>query len=85
MADEHYDAIVIGTSQGGRFLPIELAKAGRKVALVERDQLGGVCVKQGVHSDQDDGRQRAPGLPGASRRRVRHRCWSGIGGPGRRA
>ena len=24
MADEHYDAIVIGTSQGGRFLPIEL-------------------------------------------------------------
>jgi pyruvate/2-oxoglutarate dehydrogenase complex dihydrolipoamide dehydrogenase (E3) component len=34
MADEHYDAIVIGTSQGGRFLPVELAKAGQKVALV---------------------------------------------------
>jgi pyruvate/2-oxoglutarate dehydrogenase complex dihydrolipoamide dehydrogenase (E3) component len=47
MADEHYDAIVIGTSQGGRFLPVELAKAGRKVALVERDQLGGVCVNRG--------------------------------------
>jgi pyruvate/2-oxoglutarate dehydrogenase complex dihydrolipoamide dehydrogenase (E3) component len=47
MADEHYDAIVIGTSQGGRFLPIELAKAGQKVALVERDQLGGVCVNWG--------------------------------------
>src|SRR5437867_11885598 len=44
MADEHYDAIVIGTSQGGRFLPLELAKAGHKVALVERDQLGGDCV-----------------------------------------
>jgi pyruvate/2-oxoglutarate dehydrogenase complex dihydrolipoamide dehydrogenase (E3) component len=42
MADEHYDAIVIGTSQGGRFLPIELVKAGQKVALVERDQLGSV-------------------------------------------
>ena len=28
-----YDAIVIGTSQGGRLLPIALAKAGRKVAL----------------------------------------------------
>jgi pyruvate/2-oxoglutarate dehydrogenase complex dihydrolipoamide dehydrogenase (E3) component len=28
MDDEHYDAIVIGTSQGGRFLPVELAKAG---------------------------------------------------------
>jgi pyruvate/2-oxoglutarate dehydrogenase complex dihydrolipoamide dehydrogenase (E3) component len=47
MADEHYDAIVIGTSQGGRFLPVELAKAGQKVALVERDQLGGVCVNRG--------------------------------------
>src|SRR6266702_5999081 len=47
MADEHYDAIVIGTSQGGRFLPVDLAKAGKRVALVERDQLGGVCVNTG--------------------------------------
>jgi pyruvate/2-oxoglutarate dehydrogenase complex dihydrolipoamide dehydrogenase (E3) component len=46
-SDENYDAIVIGTSQGGRFLPIELAKAGQKVALVERDRLGGVCVNSG--------------------------------------
>ena len=44
---EQYDAIVIGTSQGGRFLPIELAKAGQKVALLERGQLGGVCVNAG--------------------------------------
>jgi len=47
MADEHYDAIVIGTSQGGRFLPVELAQAGQKVALIERGQLGGVCVNTG--------------------------------------
>jgi pyruvate/2-oxoglutarate dehydrogenase complex dihydrolipoamide dehydrogenase (E3) component len=47
VADEHYDAIVIGTSQGGRFLPVELAKAGQKVALVERGPLGGVCVNSG--------------------------------------
>ena len=33
MTDEHYDAIVIGTSQGGRFLPIELAKAGADIVL----------------------------------------------------
>jgi hypothetical protein len=26
MAGERYDAIVIGTSQGGRFLPVELAR-----------------------------------------------------------
>jgi pyruvate/2-oxoglutarate dehydrogenase complex dihydrolipoamide dehydrogenase (E3) component len=47
MADEHYDAIVIGTSQGGRFLPVELAQAGKQVALVERGPLGGVCVNTG--------------------------------------
>lgn len=47
MTEEQYDAIVIGTSQGGRFLPVELAKAGQKVALIERDQLGGVCVNTG--------------------------------------
>ncbi|MET8428429.1 mercuric reductase [Nocardia sp. NPDC004860] len=47
MADEHYDTIVIGASQGGRFLPVELAQAGRRVALVERGQLGGVCVNIG--------------------------------------
>jgi pyruvate/2-oxoglutarate dehydrogenase complex dihydrolipoamide dehydrogenase (E3) component len=47
MADEQYDAVVIGTSQGGRFLPIELARAGRRVALVERGRLGGVCVNTG--------------------------------------
>jgi len=43
----NYDAIVIGTSQGGRLLPIALAKAGRKVALIERDHVGGTCVNVG--------------------------------------
>ncbi|GHO47490.1 hypothetical protein [Ktedonospora formicarum] len=42
-----YDAIVIGTSQGGGFLPIALAKAGRNVAVIERDHIGGVCVNVG--------------------------------------
>ena len=42
-----YDAIVIGTSQGGRFLPIALAKAGRKVAVIERGYIGGACVNVG--------------------------------------
>ncbi len=42
-----YDAIVIGTSQGDRFLPIALAKAGKKVALIERGHIGGVCVNVG--------------------------------------
>src|SRR6201991_4063212 len=47
VADESYDVIVIGTSQGGRFLPADLAKAGKTVALVERGSLGGVCVNTG--------------------------------------
>src|SRR5256884_3781937 len=34
----HYDAIVIGSSRGGRLLPTALAKAGRKVALIERSE-----------------------------------------------
>ena len=47
VADESYDVIVIGTSQGGRFLPVDLARAGKNVALIERGQLGGVCVNSG--------------------------------------
>jgi len=43
----HYDAIVIGTSQGGRLLPIAEALAGRKVALIERGPVGGTCVNVG--------------------------------------
>src|ERR1700758_3898463 len=43
----NYDVIVIGTSQGGRFLPGAFAKAGHKVAVVERGHLGGVCVNAG--------------------------------------
>ncbi|MGW6276630.1 mercuric reductase [Kribbella sp. NPDC055071] len=47
MVEGQYDAIVIGTSQGGRFLPVELAQAGLRVGLVERGALGGVCVNTG--------------------------------------
>jgi pyruvate/2-oxoglutarate dehydrogenase complex dihydrolipoamide dehydrogenase (E3) component len=45
--DDTYDAILIGTSQGGRLLPAELARSGKRVALVERGPLGGVCVNTG--------------------------------------
>jgi pyruvate/2-oxoglutarate dehydrogenase complex dihydrolipoamide dehydrogenase (E3) component len=38
---------VVAGSQGGRFLPVDLAKAGHRVALIERDQLGGACVNTG--------------------------------------
>jgi pyruvate/2-oxoglutarate dehydrogenase complex dihydrolipoamide dehydrogenase (E3) component len=42
-----YDAIVIGASRGGKFLPIAFAQAGQKVALIECDHLGGVCINVG--------------------------------------
>src|SRR5579871_2951020 len=42
-----YDAIVIGTSRGGKFLPIAFAQAGQKVALIECDHLGRVCINVG--------------------------------------
>jgi len=43
----HYDAIVIGSGQGGAPLAHRLADLGRKVAIVERDHLGGSCINYG--------------------------------------
>ena len=40
MTDENYDVIVTGTSQGGRLLPVDLAQAGKKVALIFRRGAG---------------------------------------------
>jgi len=42
-----YDALVIGSGQAGPFLAVELAKAGWKAALIEREHLGGTCVNDG--------------------------------------
>jgi pyruvate/2-oxoglutarate dehydrogenase complex dihydrolipoamide dehydrogenase (E3) component len=44
---ETVDAIVIGSGQGGIPLAVDLAKAGQKVVLFERDALGGSCVNYG--------------------------------------
>ncbi len=42
-----YDAIVIGTGQAGPSLALRLAGAGMKVAVVERNLVGGTCVNTG--------------------------------------
>ncbi|MGH9779116.1 MAG: FAD-dependent oxidoreductase, partial [Candidatus Acidiferrales bacterium] len=42
-----YDAIVIGSGQGGNPLAHKLADKGWKVALVERKHLGGTCINTG--------------------------------------
>jgi len=42
-----YDAIVIGSGQGGNPLVYALAERGWSVALVEKSQLGGTCINTG--------------------------------------
>ncbi|MGH9753907.1 MAG: mercuric reductase [Blastocatellia bacterium] len=42
-----YDAIVIGTGQGGKPLSIALANAGWKTTVIERLHVGGTCVNVG--------------------------------------
>ena len=44
---QRFDAIIVGAGQAGPSLATRLAKAGRKVALVERHLLGGTCVNTG--------------------------------------
>ena len=42
-----YDAIVIGTGQGGGPLSSALAKAGMRTAIIERSDVGGSCINVG--------------------------------------
>ena len=42
-----FDAIIIGTGQAGPPLAGRLAKAGQKVAIIERASFGGTCVNNG--------------------------------------
>lgn len=42
-----YDAVIIGSGQGGNPLAHKLADLGWKVALIEREHLGGSCVNYG--------------------------------------
>jgi pyruvate/2-oxoglutarate dehydrogenase complex dihydrolipoamide dehydrogenase (E3) component len=44
---QQYDAIIIGAGQAGVPLAKKLAKAGKKVALIEKRWVGGTCVNDG--------------------------------------
>ncbi|MGF6772789.1 pyruvate/2-oxoglutarate dehydrogenase complex dihydrolipoamide dehydrogenase (E3) component [Paraburkholderia sp. GAS199] len=44
---QHFDAVVIGTGQGGAPLAVRLGKSGRKTAIIERGAFGGTCVNVG--------------------------------------
>ena len=47
MSTQLFDAIVVGGGQAGPPLAARLAAAGMKVALIERQHLGGTCVNTG--------------------------------------
>ena len=40
---ERYDAVVIGSGEGGKYLAWHLSQAGEKVAVIERRWIGGSC------------------------------------------
>ena len=44
---ERYDVVVIGGGWGGYTAAVRAAQHGARVALVERDKLGGVCLHRG--------------------------------------
>ncbi|GAC1367126.1 MAG: mercuric reductase [Hymenobacter sp.] len=47
-----FDAIIIGSGQAGTPLATVLAEAGRRVALIEENQLGGSCINYGCTPTQ---------------------------------
>jgi dihydrolipoamide dehydrogenase len=47
MADTSYDLIVLGSGPGGYVAAIRAAQLGLKTAIVERENLGGICLNWG--------------------------------------
>ncbi len=47
MADTNYDVIVLGSGPGGYVAAIRCAQLGLKTAIVERENLGGICLNWG--------------------------------------
>src|SRR4029077_10781155 len=46
-AADEYQAVVIGSGQGGKPLCVALAGAGWRTAIIEREHVGGTCVNVG--------------------------------------
>ena len=47
MADNSFDIVVVGGGPGGYVAAIRAAQLGLKTAVVEREQLGGICLNWG--------------------------------------
>jgi pyruvate/2-oxoglutarate dehydrogenase complex dihydrolipoamide dehydrogenase (E3) component len=44
---KHYDAMIIGSGQGGNPLAVALKKRGERVVMIELGPLGGTCINTG--------------------------------------
>ncbi len=47
MADQSFDVVVVGSGPGGYVAAIRAAQLGMKAAVVERENLGGICLNWG--------------------------------------
>ncbi|TAG08377.1 MAG: FAD-dependent oxidoreductase, partial [Rhodobacterales bacterium] len=47
MASQNFDVIVIGAGPGGYVAAIRASQLGLKVAIIERENLGGICLNWG--------------------------------------
>ena len=47
MADQNFDLVVLGGGPGGYVAAIRAAQLGMKTAVVERENLGGICLNWG--------------------------------------
>src|SRR5438046_10721904 len=47
MSTAQFDTVIIGTGQSAKPLALALARAGWKVAVVEREHVGGTCINVG--------------------------------------
>jgi pyruvate/2-oxoglutarate dehydrogenase complex dihydrolipoamide dehydrogenase (E3) component len=66
MTNNHYDAVVLGAGPGGEVALNTLAKAGRRLALVECELIGGECTNWGCIPTKT--LLRPPDLRGQTRR-----------------
>jgi len=47
MADQNFDLVVLGSGPGGYVAAIRASQLGMRTAIVERENLGGICLNWG--------------------------------------
>lgn len=68
---EPYDAVVIGSADGGKYLAWHLAEAGQKTAVIEHRFIGGSCPNVNCLPQQERNLERRSGQDSCLRQRLR--------------